>query len=450
FQTILVKAHDALQQGLLNDTDAAIVREVWRESYREKKLTPSFVQRLTEATTVGYHAWQEAKTAKDFSLFLPTLQHIVSLKQEEANLIGYAQSPYDALLDTYEPNLTTATTTDILSDLTAFLIPFLKTIQATPATPTPAWLHDAFDIHTQKKIVTNLLRDIGFDFSAGRLDESVHPFTTATHPFDARITTSFDPENVFVAISGVMHEFGHGLYEQGLPVENFGTPLAESASLSIHESQSRLWENIIGLSHPFCQFLRPRLVESFPHQFSSVSEEALYRGLNQVRPSLIRIHADEVTYNLHIALRFALERDLIEGRLPVAELPDAWRDYSERFFGITPVDDGEGVLQDVHWSQGLFGYFPTYTLGNLYSAQFWDAAHTQHPTITSDIASGDFSRLRTWMRDTIHIHGKFHSPAELIKRVSGRELSSDSFQRYLIEKYSDLYPGLRTFSPHTQ
>jgi carboxypeptidase Taq len=339
FQTILAHAYDALRRNLLNDTDAAIVREVWRESSREKKLTPLFVQQLTEATTIGYHAWHEAKTTKDFSLFLPVLKRIVLLKQEEAQLIGYSESPYDALLDTYEPNLTTAATTSMLSELTSFLIPFLKTIQSTPPTPPPPWFHGSFDIHTQKEFVTSLLRDIGFNFSAGRLDESLHPFTTATHPFDTRITTSFDPENIFVAISGVMHEFGHGLYEQGLPVENFGTPLAESASLSIHESQSRLWENIIGLSRPFCQFLQPRLAESFPRQFSSVSAEDLYRGLNRVQPSLIRIHADEVTYNLHIALRFELERDVIEGRLPVAELPEAWREYTRKFFDIVPADE---------------------------------------------------------------------------------------------------------------
>lgn len=448
FQTVLAKAYDAFQQGTLTETDAAIVREVWRESSREKKLTPLFVQQLTEATTVGYHAWHEAKMAKDFSLFLPTLKRIILLKQEEAHLIGYSQSPYDALLDTYEPQLTTATTTHILSDLTSFLVPFLKIIQSTPSAPSNPKLHGPFDIHIQKKFVTDLLRDLGFDFSAGRLDESLHPFTTATHPLDARITTSFDPENIFVAISGVMHEFGHGLYEQGLPVENFGTPLAESASLSIHESQSRLWENIIGLSRPFCQFLQPRLAESFPHQFSSISPETLYRQLNRVAPSLIRIQADEVTYNLHIALRFELERDVIEGRLPVAELPEAWNAQTRRFFDLTPCDDAEGVLQDVHWSQGLFGYFPTYALGNLYSAQFWDAAKTQYPTIASDIATGNFSNLRNWMRDTIHVHGKFHTPAELIERVSGRKLSSDSFQQYCLEKYSDLYPALHAFPRH--
>ncbi len=328
----------------------------------------------------------------------------------------------------------------MLGELRDFLTDFVKNLQAAKhQPPSSATFKGKFPLAAQQEFNTKLAQDIGFDFGAGRMDISTHPFTTNFHPQDVRITTRYDEADIFSSIGSTIHEVGHALYEQGIPAEHFGTPLGEAISLGIHESQSRIWENNIGKSLPFWKHVYPRLQKAFPRPFGRIPLEAFYRTLNRVTPSLIRTESDEVTYNLHIILRFEIEKDLIEGRLKVKDLPEAWNAKMKEYLGVTVPNDRLGVLQDVHWAGGSIGYFPTYALGNVYAAQFYASAHTHLPGLERDLARGNFATLREWLRKEIHAHGKFYTAESLVRRVTGEPLQTKYFIEYLTRKYTEIY-----------
>lgn len=439
FKSSLNKVKSQMDAGKLTPEESAIVREVWREFEREEKLPVEFVKELTRVTSEARQVWAEARKKSDFKIFLPDLKKIVELKRKEANLVGFQNSPYDALLDTYEPYTSTEEITVVLEELKGFLAALLKKIQNSKVNINPNILKGDFDIEKQKTICKLVAEKMGFDFSRGRLDTSTHPFTISPHPYDVRITTRFKNDDLFYSLISTIHETGHALYEQGLLAENFGTPLSESVSLGIHESQSRIWENIVGKGRPFWIYFYPILQKEFPSIFSKITFDDFYQALNYVKPSFIRTEADEVTYNLHIILRFEIEKALIEGTIEAEDLPKIWNERVKELLGLDVPNDALGVLQDVHWSGGSIGYFPTYTLGNLYSAQFYKTAKRDILNLEDEIAKGELGHLRKWLRDKIHIHGKFYSADKLVLNVTGEKLTSRYFTEYLTKKYEEIY-----------
>ncbi len=423
-----------------NSDHAIVVREAMRTYTREKKLPKTFVKELSERTSKAQSVWAEARAKGDFGRFLPSLKRIIELKREEAELVGYADSPYDALLDTYEPGLTSTHLSGVFTELRDFLKPFIQTLQKQAHTlPAPTLAKGHFPIPEQETFNRWIAAHMGFDFDAGRLDRSTHPFSSGIHPTDVRLTTRYNETDLLYAIGSTIHETGHGLYEQGLPLNHAGTPLGESVSYSIHESQSRIWENNIGKSFAFWQGIYPELQARFPKPFATLPLETLYQLVNRLTPSFIRTESDEVTYNLHIIVRYELERDLIEGRLKAKDLPEQWNAKMKDCLGVKVKNDREGVLQDVHWSAGLFGYFPTYALGNLYAAQFYQALQRDVPTAEKALKKGNCSPLHEWLRTNIHKQGKRYTSAALVKHVTGEPLSAKCFITYLQEKYHALY-----------
>jgi carboxypeptidase Taq len=342
------------------------------------------------------------------------------------------------LLDEYEPGATSAGLTRMFSSLAQELAPLVKKIVASPRKPRAELLQRSFPREKQEEFGRLVARDMGFDFDAGRLDVSAHPFCSGFAPSDVRITTRYKEDELTESLFGIMHEAGHGLYEQGLDATKFGTPLAEACSTGVHESQSRLWENLVGRSRPFWRHYYPKLRALFPAELADASEQDFLFAINLVTPSLIRTESDEVTYNLHIIVRFEIERDLLSGKLPVAELPRAWNAKYEELLGITPPKDSEGCLQDVHWSIGLFGYFPTYTLGNLYAAQLFTKARAELG-LDARLERGELGPLRSWLREKVHRKGMFLRPNDLITEVTGKPPSQEDFVSYLKKKYGELY-----------
>jgi carboxypeptidase Taq len=383
--------------------------------------------------------WNEARRRNDFKSFLPNLRTVLELKKEEAQYLGYVASPYDALLDIYEPGSTVATLTPLFAQLKARLVPLLKRVMASPVKIDDGVLYRSYDQAKQLEFSRLVLTAMGYDFERGRLDLSAHPFTTSFHPTDVRVTTRIHERELPVCLFSCIHEGGHGLYDQGLDPRYFGHPLGDSVSLGIHESQSRLWENCVGRSRAFWHFFYPLLRQTFPDQLHDVSLDQFYSAINRAQPSLIRVEADELTYNLHIMMRFEIEIDLIEGRTNAEDLPALWNERSRGYLGIVPETDADAVLQDVHWSLGSFGYFPTYTLGNLYSVQFFDQARQEIPNLDEQIAQGQLLELRRWLEQKIHRWGRMFTPDHLVQRVTGKSLTPEPFLRYLEEKFGELY-----------
>ena len=439
FAALLKKAKAKLDDGNLDDEESAIVRELWREYERQKKLPVAFVKEMAQICSEGHNVWIKAREKADFKIFLPYLKKIVALKRKEAKLVGYKKSPYDALLDTYEPYSTSEEISMIFEELKNFLVPFLKKIEKSKAKISPKILSGNFPIEQQKQFNEEVAKKIGFDFEAGRLDTSVHPFSTGFHPNDVRITTRFRKDDLFSSLFSTIHETGHALYEQGLVTKKFGTPLGESISHGIHESQSRMWENTVARSNNFWKYFYPKLQKKFPKPFARIKFEDFYCAINFVEPSLIRVEADEVTYSLHIILRFEIEKELIEGSIEVEDLPKIWNAKMKEYLGVKVPSDANGVLQDVHWSGGGIGYFPSYTLGNLYAAQFYNTAKKDIINLEKEIAAGEFGHLRQWLRKKIHIHGKMYSADGLVREVTGEPLTSQYFIDYLKEKYGEIY-----------
>ncbi len=424
---------------LWDEPSRSLLREIWRDFSRAKKLPSDFVIKLSRECSLAQQVWAEAKEQSSFAKFLPNLRTVLSLKREEAHYLGYKDSPYDALLDVYEPGSTIATLQPVFAKLKSRLVPLLKKITQSRVRIDDGILHHSYNHHQQVEFGRLVLIAMGYDFERGRLDLSAHPFTTSFHPTDVRVTTRVHEHELQSCLFSCIHEGGHGLYDQGLDQRYYGTPLGDSISLGIHESQSRLWENCVGRSRAFWRFFYPILQQTFHQQLREVDAEQFYAAINCVKPSLIRVEADELTYNLHIMLRFEIEQDLIEGKTQPDDLPAIWNRKMEDYLGILPPSDAEGVLQDVHWSFGAFGYFPTYTLGNLYSVQFFEQAKLEIPHLEDEIAAGQLLVLRRWLEQKIHRWGRMFTPDHLAQRVTGKPLTPEPFLTYVENKYGELY-----------
>ena len=421
------------------DTDeAALLRWARRERERRRKQPPELVAELARHTSLAQEIWAEARSKNDFSLFRPALEKMVELKRRQAEAISRGGDLYDAWLEEFEPGMDVSEVSRILADIEEGLVPLVREVSARRDAVDDAALSGAFDVSAQKTLCAEIARAMGFDFERGRLDVSAHPFTMNASRDDVRLTTRYQEDRVLGSLFGAMHETGHGLYEQGIDPALEGTPLCAGATMALHESQSRLWENVVGRGRFFWKRWLPRFQELFP-KAAGVDLETFYRAVNKARPSLIRVEADELTYSLHISLRFALERDLLAGRVTAAELPEAWNARMKNALGIVPPDDARGVLQDVHWSAGLFGYFPTYAIGNAISVQLWEAAASARPSLTRDIEEGRLTPLLDWLRTNVHRHGKKYSAQEVVRRATGRPIDAAPYLRYLCAKYGELY-----------
>ncbi|HSX03483.1 MAG TPA: carboxypeptidase M32 [Rhabdochlamydiaceae bacterium] len=428
----------AIKDDKLSASQKAALKE-WRRDYLNTvKLPSSFVKKMSKASSMGTHIWMQAKENNNFAFFLPQLEKIVDLTRKKADLLGYKDHPYDALIDTFEPETTTAQITDLFSNLKIVLKNLLEKIMQQPPV-SESFLYLNYPPAKQLHFVHELLKTMGFDKSFSRLDQSAHPMCIGIHPTDTRMTTRVHPNKIMMNIFSVVHEGGHGLYHHGLPKDQFGTPLSEPISYGIDESQSRIWETIIGRSLPFWNHFYPILQKEFPENLASVHLDEFYRAINSVKPSLIRTDADEVTYNLHIIIRFELEKALVDGSLKAKDLPEAWNEKMRQYLGIVPSNVSEGCLQDIHWSMGAIGYFPTYTLGNLYSAQFFETFVRKHPAWDEKVSKGDFSELRTFLYENIHRFGREYTAGEIVKKVTGKPLSEKPFLDYLEKKYKAIY-----------
>ena len=417
---------------------AVNVRE-WRRDYdRAVKIPQELAVALAKATAAGETAWERTRPSSDWETFQPFLVTVVALKREEAQALGYAAEPYDAHLDHFEPGETAAALAPLLGELRVSLLRVLAAVQGSGRRPQGEVVRRHFPVDGQDRLARLAAQAIGYNFAGGRLDPTAHPFSTDIGPGDVRITTRFDEHNFSQAFFGVLHETGHALYDQGLPADHWGTPRGDTVSLGIHESQSRLWENLVGRSLGFWRFFYKRAQEIFP-VLQGIPLEVFHFAINEVKPSLIRTEADEVTYNLHILLRFELERALMNGDLEVSDLPGAFNDKMRAYLGLTPPGPAQGVMQDVHWSAGLFGYFPTYTLGNLYAAQLYARAEAELGPLEAGFARGDFALLLTWLREKIHSQGHRLWARPLVQEVTGEELTPQYLMRYLQRKFGALY-----------
>lgn len=422
------------------ESDEASLVRVIRQDYAEQtKLPTELVAELTRQTTLAHGVWASARANNDFRTFQPALEKIVELTVRQAEYLGYENEPYDALIDQYERGITTQQVKAIFDAHKPELVQLIADIRANADAVSDVLLHQPFDIDRQRAFGLEVVQAYGYDLNRGRQDVAVHPFCTNFSRNDVRITTRFNPDWLNPALFGTMHESGHAMYEQGVAPSLEGTPIGTGTSLGVHESQSRMWENMVGRSKGFWSWALPRLQASFPDQLGGVDLDTFYKAINKVQPSFIRVEADEATYNLHIMLRFELETEMVAGKLNIADLPEAWNERFEAFFGITPTSDTVGVLQDVHWSSGLIGYFPTYALGNLLAAQYYNQALKAHPSIPDEIASGKFDTLRGWLNTHIHQHGRKFTSAELTQRVTGESIQSRDYIQYLKTKFGEVY-----------
>lgn len=423
-------------QGLEPAQEAAV--KEWRRDYLQNSALPSkFVEKFARVTSQAATVWKAAKREGNFHQFAPFLDRIIGLCRQKADYLGYKEHPYDALLNEYEPDMTTKQVAQTFGVLREALKPLIKKVAEVPVDD--AFLFGSWDQDKQIAFSHQLLSAMGYDLEHGRLDFSSHPFSSASHPSDSRITTRIHPTSLVSNIFVILHEGGHALYEMGLPEEHYGSPLGTYRSLGIHESQSRWWETRIGLSRPFWHHFYPSLQKSFDPQLKGVPFEKFYRAINKVTPSFIRVEADELTYPLHVILRFEMEKELIEGSLNVRDIPEVWNAKMEESLGITPQTNREGCLQDIHWAWGGFGYFPTYTLGNLYAAHLFDSFEKEHPEWESEVESGKLGFIKLWLHNKIYQHGRRYPTQELLKLATGHPFSPDAYLNYLEEKYTSLF-----------
>ncbi|MDD3806478.1 MAG: carboxypeptidase M32 [Candidatus Marinimicrobia bacterium] len=442
FKKVLEKVVNLYTGDVLNSNadkeEKRLLYLIWKDYHYASVLPRSFVEDFSFLTSQSQQVWAKARANNDFKLFLPYLEKIVDMCKKQADYYGYKTTPYDALMEQYEPGVTTQQVESLFSELKSGLLELLDKIKNSNEKLDDHLLKESFDTAHQWAFGLEVIEKMGFDMTKGRQDRSAHPFTTGFHPTDVRITTRVYENDMKSAFFSTVHEAGHALYEQGLPVEHFGTPFGQAASYGIHESQSRLWENMIAKSLPFWHYFYPRLKEYFPI-LQKTSVEAFYKMINMVKPSLIRIDADEVTYSLHIMLRFEIEKMLINEELNVSELPDLWNAKMKEYFDLTPPDDKMGVMQDVHWSMGSIGYFPSYALGNLYAAQFLKKAVADIPGFWETIQMGEFAIFLQWLREKIHVQGRRYNPLDLVSSVTGQKLSPKPFLQYLNTKYHEIY-----------
>jgi len=427
---------DALAENLdqLSDDDRVNVREVKRALDRQRKLPDEFVAEKAKASAIGYDTWVKARSSSDFEAVRPILKQIVDLARRETDLIGYVEHPYDALLDAYEPYSKLSVVKPLLTGLAERLRTMIPEIAAKfEHVNDPVGTYPESEQYAMGK---EIAADLGYDFQGGRLDKTAHPFMTTIGKNDVRITTRYCEDNFLPALYGVIHETGHALYELGLPADHLGTPCGEPVSMGVHESQSRLWENLIGRRRSFMTYLHRVFSKHFPDAAAKTDESGLWMHANKVKPDLIRVEADEVTYTQHIVVRMLLEEELMAGSLQVDELPAAWDDLYQKYLGLRSPTLKDGVMQDVHWFSGAIGYFPSYALGNLYNSMMMETAQKTIPDLDDQIAAGDFSQILSWLRKNVHEHGMRFTGPDLIKRISGRDLESDTFAQYVADKFS--------------
>lgn len=424
--------------GAAYDSDEASFIRVAQRDYDQKiRLPAEFVSERARITALAHNVWAKARANSDFVSFQPMLEQIMDLMVEGASCLGYTDHPYDALLNSYDEGLTTRLVHSIFEAHRPALVDLIAAVRAAPQID-DSFLYQDFDIDKQRQFGLKMTEAFGYDYQRGLQAISVHPFCTHFSSNDVRITTRFDPEFIGSALFGFFHEAGHGMYEQGVAQNLDDNILNGGTSLSVHESQSRMWENIVGRSKEFWSWALPQLQEVFP-QLQGIELDKFHRAINTVRNSFIRVEADEATYNLHIILRFEIEQDLVAGKLAPKDVRDAWNSRFEQFFGMTPPDDAQGVLQDVHWSAGLVGYFPTYALGNLLSVQYYNQALKAHPNIPNEFAQGKFDTLLGWLNTNIHQHGRKYTTEELTQRVTGETMKSNAYMTYLKDKYTEVY-----------
>ncbi|MCX6059551.1 MAG: carboxypeptidase M32, partial [Chloroflexi bacterium] len=418
--------------------DGALVRVAARNFDKAMRVPAEFVAEQAVVTTASFEDWVKAKKKSDFSIFLPHLEKVMELMLKYVSYFPPADHPYDVLLDDYEPGMKTVEVKEIFDEVRTQQVKLIKVIRSAKQVKAD-FLHKKYNEKKVWDFSETIISRFGYDFSRGRQDKAAHPFETSFSVNDVRITNRYESENPLATLFSGMHESGHAMYEQGINPAYERTPLANGVSSAVHESQSRMWENLVGRSLPFWEHFFPELKKVFPSQLDGVSAKSFYKAVNKVEPSLIRVNADEATYNLHIMLRLELEIGMIEGNIDLKNLPEIWNTKMQEYVGITPPDDAHGVLQDIHWSAGLFGYFPTYALGNLVSAQLWEKINKDIRGLDDQIRSGKFDSLLNWLREKIHIHGHKYDPQDLIQKVTGSKINSAAYVRYLPKKYSDIY-----------
>ena len=419
--------------------EARLMKHVNREYEKQRKVPSDWVAEFSRVTSIAQESWKKARQKSDFSLFQSDLTDVLGLRRQYAQYFAPYDHIYDPLLDDFEPGMKTADVKKVFDELRPRQVHLVQAIMDSPHPVDDSILYQEFDLQKQWDFGLEVIKAFGFDLERGRQDKSTHPFTTSFGSNDVRITTRLKSEFLSIGLFGTLHEAGHGMYEQGFSPNLSRTPLANGASLSIHESQSRMWENLVGRSRPFWVGFYPRLQEYFPDQLGDVDLETFYRAINKVERSLIRTEADEATYNLHIMLRFELELALMEQLLDVADLPEVWNTKMDEYLGITPTNDADGVLQDIHWSFGIFGYFSTYCLGNLVASMFWEKILSDIPDLEKQFEVGEFEALLNWLNENILKHGAKFEPSELIQRVTGSELTAEPYVKYLNTKFGDIY-----------
>lgn len=430
------KMLDEIDEEEISKEKRSAIREVKREFERAKRLPTELIEKISKASSEAFSKWLKSKEENDFSIFAPNLEKLIELKTKYAEYIDPDVAPYQVLFEDYEPYLGLEIASDTLSKLRKELVPFIEKIKESEVKPDRSTFENNFSGEKQREFAQHVLDILGFKWEYGRLDTAPHPFTSGTQ-YDVRVTTRFE-DNLLDGLFSTIHEFGHANYTLGLPKEKYGTPLGESRGFTFHESQSRLWENHIGRSRPFWEYILPELKNKFPSIDASI--EDVYKTVNKVHEdNLIRVDADELTYHMHIILRFEIENDLIENNIEVKEIPSVWNDKMENYLGVRPENDSEGCLQDVHWSHGSFGYFPTYSLGSVLSAQIYDSAKNDIDRLEEKMRNGKFESLKKWLTEKIHRYGKRYTTNELIQKSTGEEFNPSHFIDYIKNKYSEIY-----------
>jgi len=436
---LLSELEDETSGQPFDSYEASLIRVTRRDYEQERKLPPDLVAEAARASSAARPLWEKARREGDFKIFAPALEKNVELNRQIADALGYAQRPYDALLDRNEPGLTTDQLETIFAELKRAIVPLVADIARHADAVDDRVIYRGFDPAAQLRYALDLVATLGYDLERGRQDISTHPFSTSFGPGDVRITTRVSRDFFNECLFGSIHESGHAMYNQGIGDDIDRTPLWGGASPGVHESQSRLWENLVGRSHPFWKHFFPSLQKAFPEQLRGVDDEAFFKAVNKSYPSLIRVEADEVTYNLPVLLRFELENEMLEGKLKVKDLPEAWNSRINSYLGINVPNDREGALQDIHWSYVGFGVFPGYTLGNLIGAQLMEKIRTEIKDLDSQIEAGQFTSLLGWLRLNVHRHGRKFTPNELLERATGKPLEAGPWIGYVREKFGSLY-----------
>ena len=426
-------------QHVFNSFEWCNIREGKRDYDIQTKVPKELAQEIAELGSRGHQVWAKARHDNRFEDFVPVLKRFIVLKKKWAEYVFPGMAPYDANIDIYERGMTMAKITPIFQKLKAELIPLIRAIQDKGWQPEGSFLIGDFPIAKQEALGSQISRDIGFSFDHGRMDVSVHPFCGGSHPTDVRITTRYRTDNFIESLYAVIHETGHALYEQGRMEEGRDLPASDSLTMGIHESQSLFWERMIAQDLTFCDHYLEAFKTTFPESFKNISSEELYHAINISKPSFIRVEADEVTYPMHVILRYEIEKGLFDGSIEVEKLPTIWNDRMEEYLGIRPPTDAQGVLQDVHWSGGAFGYFPSYTLGAMYACQFFESMRKDFPDVRDAVRSGNFSKIKSWLNNKIHRQGRLYSADELVHKVTGSYLDPEIFIKYLKDKYGAIY-----------